>query len=650
MATIPRKTLGRYEILEQLGKGAMGVVYLARDPLIGRLVALKAFHAGYAMGDEDLEQFRLRFIREAQSAGILSHPNIVTIHDVVEESEEGVTFIAMEYVQGTTLKEILQRGEPLELEFVADVMDQVADALDYAHQKGVVHRDIKPANIILTADGRIKITDFGIARVNTSNLTLDGQLLGTPNYMAPEQILGEEVDHRADVFSLGIVLYEMLTRQKPFQGENLTVVSHRIVYEPFTPPREFVEELPPGLEDVLARALEKDPALRYQSAGELARELRQVVDRYLTQARLSETQEIPPFVLTEIQEGAEKGTAGPGVVTTERGAKPEAAALTKGASVPPAKEKVGRPGRLSPLLRRLLLGGGVAAASLLLGWLAVWWVASPATGPEPDLAAHRIRLRYVPHLLEGRRLLQAGDPAAAAAAFARAERLAPEGSGVRQLREEAERLAAAQWEEETRERRIFQALEEGRQALSQRRYGDAMAAFRAVLELEPEHAEATSLLRRAEVAARRQVARSRPAPSPQPPPAQPVEEPTTAEASPRTGGAQEEEEMGGEGTLRVHFFSHLPEGVLTVYVGDRQILRQPFRFYERTGFFRSEPRSGSLEASRHLPAGPVKLRVYMALKGEPAQLVRLEGRLPRGGERTLEILLAEDGKLSARLR
>src|SRR4029077_13927633 len=147
--------LGRYEILDEIGKGAMGIVYLAKDPLIGRLVALKTFRIGYSVKDHELEQFRARFRREAQSAGILSHPNIVTIHDVVEEGDEGLAFIAMEYVRGTNLKVLLQRDQPLALGFVSAVLDQVADALDYAHSRGVVHRDVKPANIIITADDRV---------------------------------------------------------------------------------------------------------------------------------------------------------------------------------------------------------------------------------------------------------------------------------------------------------------------------------------------------------------------------------------------------------------------------------------------------------------------------------------------------------------
>src|SRR4051794_39162194 len=284
--------LGRYEIVDEIGKGAMGIVYLARDPLIGRLVALKTFRIGYSVKDQELEQFRIRFMREAQSAGILTHPHIVTIHDVVEASDEGLAFIAMEYVRGTNLKLLLQGGQPMSLATALDIISQVGDALDYAHANRVIHRDVKPANILITNENRVKITDFGIARLESSNLTQEGQLLGTPNYMAPEQIQGKEVDHRADLFSLGVVLYEMLTRHKPFQGENLTVVSHRIVYDHFTPPQEYVRDLAPGLEPILNRALEKDPARRYQRARDMVDDLRRLVEASHQSSDLNETQSL----------------------------------------------------------------------------------------------------------------------------------------------------------------------------------------------------------------------------------------------------------------------------------------------------------------------------------------------------------------------
>jgi serine/threonine-protein kinase len=184
--------LGRYEVLSELGKGAMGVVYLARDPVIGRMVAIKTIRAS-TMGDDDSEstEFRERFVREAQTAGILSHPNIVTIHDIGEDPETHISYIAMEYIEGKTLKGLLVEKAAFTWDLIADMIAQVAEAMDYAHRKGIIHRDIKPANIIVTADQKVKITDFGIAKIASSNLTTTGQFLGTPNYMSPEQVSGE---------------------------------------------------------------------------------------------------------------------------------------------------------------------------------------------------------------------------------------------------------------------------------------------------------------------------------------------------------------------------------------------------------------------------------------------------------------------------
>ncbi|MFW6175846.1 MAG: serine/threonine-protein kinase, partial [Acidobacteriota bacterium] len=305
MTTTPTQ-LGRYKILDEIGRGAMGVVYLAKDPLIGRLVALKTFRMGQALAGSELDLFRNRFIREAQSAGILSHPNIVTIHDVVEQSEEGATFIAMEYVRGTDLKGILASEGRLSLDEVVPVVTQVAEGLDYAHSKGVVHRDVKPANILITEERQVKLTDFGIARLDASSLTTEGQLLGTPNYMAPEQIQGQPTDHRADVFSLGVVLYEMLTGEKPFKGENVTVVTHRIVYDDYTAPEEHLGHQPPPVLEVLRRALAKDPDERFDSVREMAEALGSALAEIRGEERLNETQMIEP--VPPAQPGGSDGT------------------------------------------------------------------------------------------------------------------------------------------------------------------------------------------------------------------------------------------------------------------------------------------------------------------------------------------------------
>jgi serine/threonine protein kinase/outer membrane protein assembly factor BamD (BamD/ComL family) len=269
--------LGRYEIVRELGKGAMGVVYLAKDPLIGRLVALKTIRRAQG-DDEDTKEFQQRFIREAQAAGILNHPAIVTVHDIGQDEPSATSFIAMEYVEGSNLKEILSQGRPLSFDEIGDIIAQVADALDFAHSKGIVHRDVKPANIILVDGNRAKITDFGIAKIASGgNLTTTGQFLGTPNYMAPEQIRGAPVDGRTDIFSLGICLYECLTRRKPFGGESLTSISYKIVHEPFPPIHEINPQIPDGYEEVVALALAKDPTKRYQRGRDFALAVRAVV-------------------------------------------------------------------------------------------------------------------------------------------------------------------------------------------------------------------------------------------------------------------------------------------------------------------------------------------------------------------------------------
>ncbi|HEY6928288.1 MAG TPA: serine/threonine-protein kinase, partial [Thermoanaerobaculia bacterium] len=263
--------LGRYEVLSELGKGAMGVVYLAKDPVIGRMVAIKTIRMTN-VGDDDSEsrEFRERFIREAQTAGILSHPNIVTIHDIGEDPETQTSFIAMEYIEGKNLKSLLAEKAHFSYDQIADMIAQVAEAIDYAHRKGIIHRDIKPANIIITTDEKVKITDFGIAKVASSNLTTTGQFLGTPNYMSPEQVSGAPVDGRSDIFSLGVVLYELLTKRKPFQGENLTAISYKIVHEDFTPPAELSRDVPPEFNPIVARAMAKDPWNRYQRGKDMA--------------------------------------------------------------------------------------------------------------------------------------------------------------------------------------------------------------------------------------------------------------------------------------------------------------------------------------------------------------------------------------------
>jgi serine/threonine protein kinase len=267
--------LGRYEVVSELGKGAMGIVYLAKDPVIGRLVAIKTIRAT-GNDEDDTVEFRERFVREAQTAGILSHPNIVTIHDIGEDAETQTSFIAMEYIEGKNLKMLLAEKTKFPFEQISEMIAEIAEALDYAHRKGIIHRDVKPANVIITTDGKVKITDFGIAKIASSNLTTTGQFLGTPNYMSPEQVSGAPVDGRSDLFSLGVVLYELLTTKKPFQGDNLTAISYKIVHEDFTPPADVAADVPVDFNEIVARAMAKDPWNRYQRGKDLALALYQL--------------------------------------------------------------------------------------------------------------------------------------------------------------------------------------------------------------------------------------------------------------------------------------------------------------------------------------------------------------------------------------
>ncbi|HEX9428542.1 MAG TPA: serine/threonine-protein kinase [Candidatus Polarisedimenticolia bacterium] len=274
------KTIGRYEILEEVGRGAMGAVYKARDPRIGRVVALKTIAFAFPLGPGEEEEFLHRFYHEAQIAGRLNHPNIVTIYDVGEKSGDGDAFIAMEFVTGTNLHDLLAGGGRLPLTQVADVIAQLGNALDYAHENGVVHRDVKPANIILTESGQPKILDFGIARLAAGGMTRPGSFFGTPNYMAPEQVTGLEVDGRADQFSLGVILYQLLTGEKPFMGESVTAISYQVVNVDPPPVTKLNPSLLPGFDRVIRRALAKGASGRYTRCADLAEDLREAVTEW----------------------------------------------------------------------------------------------------------------------------------------------------------------------------------------------------------------------------------------------------------------------------------------------------------------------------------------------------------------------------------
>jgi tetratricopeptide (TPR) repeat protein/predicted Ser/Thr protein kinase len=265
------QTIGKYQVEKVLGRGGMGTVYLAHDPVIDRKVALKTMAPGVA----ETPELKARFLREAEAAGGLRHRNIVAVYDLGEE--RGQPYIAMEYIEGTDLEKIIQRHEPLSVEWKLDVLRQVCEGLAHAHRNGIVHRDVKPANIRVTPEGEVKIMDFGIAHLQSSTLTKSGLVLGTIHYMAPEQVEGGKADQRSDVFSVGAVAYELFAYRKPFDGESATSVMFQIVRQPpdmsALPPTAYS----PGLERVVERALAKRQSERYQSLEEMRDDLERLV-------------------------------------------------------------------------------------------------------------------------------------------------------------------------------------------------------------------------------------------------------------------------------------------------------------------------------------------------------------------------------------
>src|SRR5580693_6513481 len=261
--------IGRYKIVRELGRGAMGVVYHAIDPNIGRPVAIKTINLGAVLKPDEQERMRERLFREARSAGILSHPGIVTIYDVEQQGD--LAYIAMEYVDGPTLDQLLSQPEAMPANRMFSILAQTAVALDYAHGKGIVHRDVKPANIMIAANGTAKITDFGIAKITASEqFTMTGSIVGTPHYMSPEQVQGQSVDGQSDQFSLAVIAYEMLTGEKPYTGEHLTTVVYKIVAEEPPPPHRINSTLGGAIEVAMRKSLAKKPDGRFRTCQEFA--------------------------------------------------------------------------------------------------------------------------------------------------------------------------------------------------------------------------------------------------------------------------------------------------------------------------------------------------------------------------------------------
>jgi len=263
---MPPKRFGRYEVQREIGEGAMGRVYRCFDPMMKRVVAVKTVKKEF-LTRETREEYLRRFRREAQAAGRLSHPSIVSVFDVGED------YFVMEYLEGSSLQVILRDRGQIAVDEAVRILTPLADALDYAHRSGIVHRDIKPGNVFVLADGRPKLMDFGVAHLESSSMTAQGHFFGSPSYMAPEQVSGGEVAAAADLFSLGVVAYEMVTGHRPFEGASITAIMYRVVNEDPPAPRQWDFDLPPVYDDIFKRALSKNPAERYPDAAALVRAL-----------------------------------------------------------------------------------------------------------------------------------------------------------------------------------------------------------------------------------------------------------------------------------------------------------------------------------------------------------------------------------------
>jgi serine/threonine protein kinase len=545
--------LGRYEVLNELGKGAMGVVYLAKDPVIGRLVAIKTIKTSQT-GEDDSEsrEFRERFVREAQTAGILSHPNIVTIHDIGEDTESRASFIAMEYIEGRNLKSLLAEKNKFTWDEIADLIAQIGEALDYAHRKGIIHRDVKPANIILTTDGKVKITDFGIAKVASSNLTTTGQFLGTPNYMSPEQVSGAPVDGRSDIFSLGVVLYELLTNRKPFQGDNLTAISYKIVHEDFTPPAELSTDVPPEFNPIVARAMAKDPWNRYQRGKDMALALYQLKAHLEEQKALqdlgtmvSAAENLPTLKLANLQELAAQGAprdttvvppphippSGPSpapVGPSDEGGEqtaavpepaapmmeeiPESGSFENVDTIPPLPPSLslaaapppppaGIPQEWKKLAKaevnpkwfwRVVAGAG-ALAVLLIGFIALRARSAATPSVAPDAALEQEVRGRKQALEEGQRLFAAGKYEDSLARFRQVLARSPNNQEARKYAQMAENAVKSQQEDQTRRERAAAMVTAARTALAEGRPDEAKQKAEEILAADASNADAQAI-------------------------------------------------------------------------------------------------------------------------------------------------------------
>jgi serine/threonine-protein kinase len=389
-----KKQFGRYEVVAELGRGAMGVVYKARDPQIDRLVAVKTVSM-WGQNPNEEKEFRQRFLNEAQAAGRLHHAGIVSIFDVGEDPETLEPYIVLEHVAGEALNRILAREKKLPLPRALQLAEEIAEALDYAHAQGVVHRDIKPGNILITEDGHPKIADFGIAKMNLAHFTLPGRVLGTPAYMAPEQLSGEGVDARSDLFSLGVILYATTTGQSPFHGDSATTVCFKVANREPVAASALDLTLPPELDQVISRAMAKDRDERYQRGAEFAEDLRHLQSQFEQQSRSGSTKTGSTksgFIAksTSTKSGSTRTSLAPATATRGAGMRPGKAAQDAPVAAFEQARKSLHTMLMKAPIRDLILGAATLVMLVILGAQLKLLKTSPKMAvivPQPTSAA-----------------------------------------------------------------------------------------------------------------------------------------------------------------------------------------------------------------------------------------------------------------------
>jgi predicted Ser/Thr protein kinase len=479
--------------MDRLGEGGMGLLYLARDPVLDRTVAIKVL----SVFNDEIKQ---RFAGEARSAARLAHPNIITIYDVGED--QGQPFIAMEYIDGETLAEVIRRRAPLRLIRRLELMLQLCAGLGHAHKMGIIHRDIKPANLMLTSDGVLKILDFGLARIvadaASSGLTRAGAMLGTPHYMSPEQAMGQPADHRSDIFSVGLVMYELLTWQKAFSGDSPHVVMHRIAHDSARPIRQLFPMIDPQLETIVHTALERDPEKRYQSLAMLAAACVRAKDSIVAQSD-STTVRVerpaagaPPEPPTPHSSGehADSGSA-PGRKTPAGGVRlPSREAL--------ARRRADQIDRYITDARNHLQAGRYEAA-IEQCELALILDTAEARALETLHTAHAaLEDQQVERwLTDARSALSRGSLSAAEHLIEQSRQVRPDASEVQALHREVAARREEQRVASERARAVSSALERARQRLDSRDFDSAIRAATAALDQDPDQQDALALKARA---------------------------------------------------------------------------------------------------------------------------------------------------------